>query len=143
MYTQRFSEALVFAHEAHQNQIRKGSQPPIPYVAHVLTVAGIVIEHGGDEDDAIAALLHDTMEDAGQTHDSLAARFGDAVAGIVKDCTDDVPGVDRNNSAGWRVRKEAYIAHLTEENLTPSVLLISCAYTGTFQNVASASAEPT
>ena len=63
--TSRFDRALVYAHEAHRDQIRKSSA--IPYVSHLLAVASLVLEDGGDEDEAIAALLHDSVEDQGGT----------------------------------------------------------------------------
>lgn len=127
MYTDRFTRALALAHQWHQSQYRKGADPPIPYISHLLTVAGIVIEHGGTEDEAIAALLHDSIEDAGQTVESLTAEFSATVAAIVAACTDDVPGIDRGSVGGWRIRKEGYIAHLTENHLTSAALLVSCA----------------
>jgi (p)ppGpp synthase/HD superfamily hydrolase len=124
-YTTRFSEALALAHELHLSQKRKRTE--IPYISHLLLVAGIAIEHGANEEEAIAALLHDAIEDSDATVESLTAQFGVVVAQIVAGCTDDVPGVDRASVAGWQQRKEAYLAHLTEEHLTPSILLVSCA----------------
>jgi (p)ppGpp synthase/HD superfamily hydrolase len=125
IYTTRFSDALVLAHELHRLQKRKGTD--IPYVSHLLLVTGIAIEHGANEDEAIAALLHDALEDSDATVESLTAQFGATVAQTVAGCTDDMPGVDRSSVAGWQQRKEAYLAHLTEEYLTASILLVSCA----------------
>ena len=106
MLTDRFGEALVFAEKAHREQVRK--ETDIPYVAHLLAVASIVLEHGGDEDQAIAALLHDAVEDQGGDAMGLEIRdrFGERVYSIVMACTDAtmIP------KPPWRERKEAYIA---------------------------------
>ncbi len=82
----RFEEALVFAAHKHKAQTRKGT--PIPYISHLLQVAGIALENGADEDEAIAALLHDVMEDQNVTEQELTARFGPQVATIVAGCSD-------------------------------------------------------
>jgi (p)ppGpp synthase/HD superfamily hydrolase len=85
--TDRFSCAVDYARIAHAAQFRKGSH--IPYIYHLLGVASLVIEFGGSEDQAIAGLLHDTLEDCGASHEAaIREQFGDAVADIVKDCTD-------------------------------------------------------
>ena len=107
-FSQRFDEALVFASELHREQRRKGSD--VPYVAHLLGVAAIAIEHGATEDEAIAALLHDAVEDQGgaATREKIRARFGDAVVAIVDGCTDS----DVTPKPPWRARKERYIAHV-------------------------------
>ncbi|MGI1661346.1 HD domain-containing protein [Palleronia sp. KMU-117] len=106
MLTDRFGEALVFAEKSHREQVRKDTD--IPYVAHLLAVASIVLEHGGDEDQAIAALLHDAVEDQGGDVMGLEIRdrFGERVYSIVMACTDAtvIP------KPPWRARKEAYIA---------------------------------
>jgi len=91
--TERFTRALTLACDLHHKQARKGTQ--IPYVAHLLAVAGIALEHGAHEDEAIAAVLHDAVEDQGgkATLDRIRTEFGDAVAhivGAVSD-TDEVP----------------------------------------------------
>ena len=88
MLTSRFDAALRYAHDLHREQTRKGT--PIPYFSHLMTVSALVIEHGGDEDQAIGALLHDAAEDQGgaATLAEIQRRFGDAVAEIVADCTD-------------------------------------------------------
>ena len=118
--TPRFAQALTYACIAHSDQLRKGTE--IPYVSHLLAVAGLVLEHGGDEDEAIAALLHDAVEDAGGQARlaNLRHRFGDRVAEIVIDCTD----TDITPKPPWRARKETYIAHL--ENASASARLVSC-----------------
>lgn len=106
--TDRFDRALVFASELHRQQRRKGSE--VPYVAHLLAVAAIVMEHGGDEDEAVAALLHDAIEDQGgrETRDEIRRRFGERVTTIVEACTDSwtVP------KPPWENRKRAYLERL-------------------------------
>jgi (p)ppGpp synthase/HD superfamily hydrolase len=106
--TDRFCDALVYVTKLHANQVRKLSDAP--YVSHLLRVAGIVLEHGADEDEAIAALLHDAIEDQGgrQTHDAIFERFGSRVATIVAGCSD----TDVNPKPPWRERKDAYLNHL-------------------------------
>lgn len=117
--TERFAEALLYAAELHQNQVRKGSGEP--YIAHLLGVTSLALEHGASEDEAIAALLHDAIEDQGgdTTRQEIRRRFGDEVTAIVDGCTDS----DVKPKPPWRKRKEAYIAHL--HSAPPSVLLIS------------------
>lgn len=104
----RFDDALAFSTQLHRAQLRKGT--PIPYVAHLLAVCSLVIEHGGDEDQAIAALLHDAVEDQGgpPTLVIIRNRYGDAVADIVADCTD----AWTDPKPPWRERKEGYLAAL-------------------------------
>jgi len=120
--TSRFADALVFAAQLHQNQKRKGPEE-IPYIAHLLTVAGIVIEYGGTEDEAIAALLHDAIEDQGgaPVRDLIQRRFGQEVTKIVDGCTD----TDQTPKPPWRERKEKYVAHLRDA--PPSTLLVATA----------------
>jgi GTP pyrophosphokinase len=119
--TQRFHDALGYAMELHATQVRKGTT--IPYLAHLLAVASLVIEHGSTEDEAIAALLHDAIEDQGgaPTREAIRRRFGDTVVTIVDGCTDAevVP------KPPWQQRKEAYIAHL--QHAPPAVHLVSIA----------------
>ncbi len=117
----RFSEALVFAHELHAKQIRKGSG--VPYIAHLLGVASLALEYGATEDEAIAALLHDAIEDQGgaSTREKIRARFGDNVTAIVDGCTDS----DAIPKPPWQERKEAYLKHL--QTGSASVRLVSAA----------------
>lgn len=119
MNSTRFKDALAYASDAHALQMRKGTS--IPYIAHLLAVAGIALEHGATEDEAIGALLHDTAEDAGgqERLADVATRFGPAVATIVEGCTDTY----EEPKPAWRPRKEAYLAHL--ETASSSVLLVS------------------
>jgi (p)ppGpp synthase/HD superfamily hydrolase len=104
----RFEHALLFATRKHAGQHRKGTA--VPYVAHLLSVAGLVLEVGGDEDLAIAALLHDVVEDCGGAPmlREIRRRFGKRVAHVVDGCTD----TDLDPKPPWRQRKEDYIAHL-------------------------------
>jgi (p)ppGpp synthase/HD superfamily hydrolase len=117
----RFEDALSFAARLHRDQVRKGTR--IPYVSHLLGVTGIVLEHGGNEDEAIAAMLHDAVEDQGgaATLQTIRERYGDAVAAIVEGCTDS----DVVPKPPWRPRKEAYISHV--DAASPSVRLVSAA----------------
>lgn len=116
----RLAEAAAFALRIHAAQTRKGTDTP--YISHLLGVASLVLEHGGDEDQAIAGLLHDAIEDQGAEQEAvIAARFGPRVAGIVRACTD----ADVLPKPPWRARKEVYLAHL--EHADASVLLVSAA----------------
>ncbi len=119
--TARFRQALDFAVKLHADQVRKGSGAP--YVAHLLGVAAIALEHGADEDEAIAALLHDAVEDQGgpPIRAEIERRFGPRVARIVDGCTD----TDTIPKPPWRGRKEAYLAHLVDADA--SVQLVSAA----------------
>jgi len=119
--TARFERALTFAAQLHADQVRKGTD--IPYIAHLLGVASLVLEYGGGEDEAIAALLHDAVEDQGgpATRARIQALFGRTVADIVDGCTD----TDETPKPPWRARKEAYLAHLP--TAAPAVLLVSAA----------------
>lgn len=119
--SERFDEALVYAARLHADQKRKVSGTP--YLAHLLRVAGIVLEFGGDEDEAIAALLHDAVEDQGgpQTREEILRRFGPKVVQIVDGCTD----TDQRPKPPWRPRKEAYLERLRQA--PPSVRLVVAA----------------
>ena len=108
MLTRRYDQAFQYAHGLHREQSRKGTD--IPYISHLMTVSAIVIENGGNEDQAIAALLHDAAEDQGGTAtlDEIRRRFGGSVADIVYDCTD----AWTEPKPEWRSRKEAYLVKL-------------------------------
>lgn len=112
--TSRYTRAVDVARVLHAADIRKGTG--IPYFAHVLSVSAIVLEHGGSEDQAIAALLHDAAEDHGgeARADSIRAEFGDAVADIVLACSDSLVE-DKCDKAPWWERKVAYLDHLASE----------------------------
>ena len=122
--TDRFADALVFAERLHRQQTRKGND--IPYVAHLLAVAATVLEHGGSEDAAIAALLHDAVEDQGglKTRDLIDARFGPRVAEIVMACTDSV-SEDPAKKGEWEDRKRLHIAKL--QSADADVALVTAA----------------
>lgn len=110
----RFTEALVYVSQLHQQQVRKGSK--IPYISHLLSVSALVLEDGGNEDEAIAALLHDAVEDQGgeATYLTIKEKFGDAVASIVKECSESatIP------KPPWKERKLASLEHLRRANLS-------------------------
>lgn len=119
-----FIDAFSFAAQLHADQMRKGlagddRARAVPYIAHLMGVASLVLEHGGGEREAIAALLHDAIEDQTQSHggdpaemrERISRRFGKQVLRIVEGCSDS-EGV---NKAPWRQRKEAYLARLAAE----------------------------
>jgi (p)ppGpp synthase/HD superfamily hydrolase len=112
----RFEEALTLAARLHATQTKKGTK--VPYIAGV---ASLVLEDGGDEDQAIAALLHDSIEDQGLTEAEIEEQFGPRVREIVVACTDAL----EYPKPPWRPRKEAYLAHLAEA--PPEVLRVSAA----------------
>ncbi len=121
MLSPKFTEALVYATELHATQIRKGSG--VPYIAHLLGVASIALEYGANESEAIAALLHDAIEDQGgaKIRAEIQQRFGETIASIVEGCTD----TDIIPKPPWRERKQAYIAHIP--HASTSVRLVSAA----------------
>ena len=114
MLSARFSEAMVLAATLHANDRRKGTT--IPYVSHLLGVCSLVLNDGGDEDEAIAALLHDALEDHGDavTASELGARFGARVRDLVVSCTDTPAEFTGGEKPPWRGRKEQYLAHVRE-----------------------------
>ncbi|MCJ7703430.1 MAG: HD domain-containing protein [Anaerolineales bacterium] len=119
--THRFTEALGYATQLHADQFRKGTH--IPYIAHLLGVTALVLDAGGDEDQAIAALLHDAVEDQGglDTLVEIQRCFGESVAFIVKSCSDAFV----QPKPPWLRRKKEYIAHLWDA--PPQVRLVSLA----------------
>ncbi|MEV4419484.1 HD domain-containing protein [Patulibacter sp. NPDC049589] len=121
--TERFDEALVYASRHHRRQLRKGGR--IPYVAHLLAVASIVLEMETTEDEAIAALLHDVIEDGGgmAAHAEIAERFGPDVARIVLANSDSVTG--DADKAPWHDRKREYLERIAHEQ--PDELRVSLA----------------
>jgi (p)ppGpp synthase/HD superfamily hydrolase len=117
----RFDEALVYASRLHKNQKRKGSG--IPYFSHLLGVTALVLENGGDEDVAIAALLHDAVEDQGgiKVLNEIKSRFGERVANIVEGCSDAFSFP----KPPWKTRKDQYLARLMSAG--PEVIQVSLA----------------
>lgn len=117
----RFEDAFRYAHEVHADQKRKGTEAP--YIGHLMGVASIVLDDGGNEDEAIGGLLHDAAEDHGGRDrlEDIRAKFGDAVARIVEDCTDSWEQPKRP----WMERKQQYIEHA--RHLPPSSLRVSAA----------------
>jgi (p)ppGpp synthase/HD superfamily hydrolase len=119
--TRRFDDAFRYAHEVHGTHTRKGNG--VPYIGHLMGVASIVIDDGGTEDEAIAALLHDAPEDQGGRArlEEIRARFGHPVAKIVEDCTDSWT----TPKAPWAERKKQYVEHA--RTLGASSLRVSAA----------------
>lgn len=116
----RYTQALVLAARAHEGQMRKGTG--IPYISHPVAVSALVARNGGDEDQQIAALLHDVLEDAGATYQREIEQFGPRVMKIVQGCTDGVPN-EAGTKQPWIERKRAYLKHLQE--VDEDVLLVS------------------
>jgi (p)ppGpp synthase/HD superfamily hydrolase len=121
MFGRRFTEALCMAAELHAEQRRKASG--VPYVSHVLAVASLVIESGGTENEAIAALLHDAAEDCGgqNTLERIREAFGPEVAEIVLGCSDTT----EYPKPPWRARKENYLRHLEAANHSVQLVAIA------------------
>jgi GTP pyrophosphokinase len=122
LLSDRFGAALQYASELHRRQVRKGTS--IPYISHLLAVTALALEAGADEDTAIAALLHDAVEDAGgaDTQREIRSRFGERVATVVAACTE----TEQLPKPPWRERKELYIEHLHQET-DPAALTIVAA----------------
>jgi (p)ppGpp synthase/HD superfamily hydrolase len=118
---EKFEEALIFATQTHNKQFRKSTK--IPYISHLMSVTALVLEYGGSEDVAIAALLHDAVEDQGgqEMANEIRQRFGEVVAKIVLDCSD----TDEMPKPPWRNRKEKYLEHLKSAN--PMSVMVSAA----------------
>jgi (p)ppGpp synthase/HD superfamily hydrolase len=115
-HSQRYDEALIWAAQLHRNQTRKGKK--VPYISHLIAVSGLVWEDGGTEDQAIAALLHDAIEDADQDEASIARRYGERVGRIVADCTDTAgPMTPGAKKEPWILRKTRYVASLEHKPL--------------------------
>ena len=123
--SERFEAALIAANGIHRTQSRKGTQ--VPYIAHLIGVAGLVLEYGGTETQAIAALLHDAIEDVPEeigpewVRRTIQMEFGADVLAIVEHCTD----TDVQPKPPWLARKSAYLAHV--QTAPPDALLVSAA----------------
>lgn len=126
-FTDRFAEAFKYAAQEHRNQLRKGTQ--IPYISHLMSVSALIWENGGDEDQAIAGLLHDVIEDADppsavpRIRDEILSKFGPRVLSLVEGCTDGEQDAS-GEKAPWKQRKESYLDHLQHE--PADLLLVSC-----------------
>ncbi len=121
MNSARLSDAFALAARLHAPQMRKGTD--IPYLSHLMAVAALVLENGGDEDQMIAALLHDGPEDQGgeEILEQIRQRFGERVAAIVEECSDTF----ESPKPAWKQRKLSYLEHL--ESARPDTLLVSLA----------------
>ncbi|MEM9925246.1 MAG: HD domain-containing protein [Cyanobacteria bacterium P01_D01_bin.50] len=119
--TAKFETALVYAIRLHENQTRKMSG--VPYISHLMSVSALVLEAGGNEDEAIAALLHDSVEDRGgsQTREQIRKIFGDEIVAIIDGCTES----DTYPKPPWEERKQKYLENL--RHATPSVRRVSLA----------------
>jgi (p)ppGpp synthase/HD superfamily hydrolase len=117
--TERFADASKWAAELHRDHFRKGTG--VPYVSHLFAVASLVLEDGGSEDEAIGALLHDSVEDAKTTFDAIRDRFGADVADIVRSCSD----AEGSPKPPWRERKAKYVAHLRTPTTPQGALRVS------------------
>lgn len=117
--TPRYTHALTFAAQVHEGQRRKGTA--IPYITHPVAVAALVAQYGGDEDQQIAALLHDALEDGGPHHAGpIRDQFGAKVLALVEGCTDGMPDAT-GKKAPWAERKTTYLRHLAD---APDELLL-------------------
>ncbi len=117
----RFDDAFLYAHEAHRDQLRKKTNRP--YISHLMGVASLVLQYGGDEEQAMAALLHDVVEDCGGAPrlKEIREKFGERVARIVDGCTDS----DEIRKPPWLERKQQYLERVRGE--PEEVLLVSAA----------------
>jgi len=120
--TARFSEAVRWASHLHADQCRKGTH--IAYVSHLLAVSSLVLEDGGTEEEAIAGVLHDAIEDRGASEAEIRARFGGPVAEIVVECTD---GDGPRDASDWKQRKQGYLDHLAGDGVSDGALRVSAA----------------
>ena len=115
-----YGEALLWAEAIHREQRRKGKD--VPYISHLISDSALVWEDAGTEEQAIAALPHDAIEDAGQSHGSIAERFGDVDADIVRDCTDISDKAPSSEKDPWLLRKDNYTKSLLDHK--PEALLL-------------------
>ena len=121
--SERFHEALALASRLHEDQCRKGNAAP--YVSHLISVASIVLKNKGSEEQAIAALLHDALEDQADkiSAHEIGARFGDKVKILVESCTDET--CSTRTSTPWRVRKEKYLDHLRDITAEEMLVIVA------------------
>jgi GTP pyrophosphokinase len=126
LLTDRFQRAFALAGELHATQVRKGTS--VPYLAHLMSVSALVLEHGGDENAAISGLLHDAVEDSrdgAQTEARIRREFGDRVGDVVRGCSDAV-AVPGQPKPPWRERKTGYIQRLAGEKDSDVLLVSAC-----------------
>lgn len=123
-YSRRYVAALQYAAVRHRNQTRKGGK--LPYLTHLMSVSSLVWAHGGDEEQAIAGLLHDTVEDTGGAPvlDDISRVFGERVAGIVNAATDSITS-SKTEKLPWRERKTHHIARVAQVS-PDAALVIAC-----------------
>lgn len=123
--SEAFPEAVALANQWHAGHCRKGGT--VPYIAHLLGVASLVFEAGGDEELAIAAMLHDAIEDQPEvaSPEEIEDRFGDRVRGVVEACTDTLDE-EKRGEEDWQERKDRYLEHL-RKHADDDALLVSCA----------------
>nr|WP_087069389.1 HD domain-containing protein [Cyanobium sp. NIES-981] len=123
-HSERYTQALTLAAHLHRHQCRKGKT--VPYIAHLIAVSALVWEDAGTEDQAIAALLHDAIEDAGQSEESIARLFGAEVGASVQACTDTAgPALHDERKEPWIDRKTRYIEQLPHK--PAAALLVTAA----------------
>ena len=122
--SEKFFQAMAYATEAHKTQVRKSTN--IAYISHPFGVAALIIEAGGDEDQAIAGLLHDVAEDCGGEPrlTEIAELFGERVAKIVRGCSDSLVA-DEKDKAPWKVRKQTHLDHL--KSTDADILIVTAA----------------
>ncbi len=122
--TGKYTQAVAYANRHHKKQRRKGKD--VPYISHLLAVSALVLEAGGDQDQAIGGLLHDVAEDCGgeERLAEIKERFGERVEAIVRGCSDSITS-DPKQKADWDVRKPEYLKHLA--SASPDVLIVSAA----------------
>jgi (p)ppGpp synthase/HD superfamily hydrolase len=126
LLTERFTDTLVYATQLHATQTRKGKSTP--YIAHLLSVTALVLEDEGSENEAIAALLHDALEDQpGKTSpEKILQQFGQPVLDLILACTDTPEGYQGGPKPPWKERKEKYLSHL-RDSVSPEVLRLTMA----------------
>ncbi len=125
LYSAKVGEALAYGAGLHANQQRKGKDEP--YLSHILMVAALTAHYGGDEDQIIAAVLHDAVEDCGgpPVADEIRRRFGDRVADMVLDCSDAAP-LPGEPKAPWEQRKREYLDGIRVADGNPARLVEAC-----------------
>jgi (p)ppGpp synthase/HD superfamily hydrolase len=121
--TGRFAEAVRWASHLHADQARKGTR--IAYVSHLLAVSSLVLEDGGTEEEAIAGVLHDVIEDCRVSEAEIRARFGSPAAEIVVACSDNLGGP--RDERNWRERKQAYVHQLETAELPTGAVRVAAA----------------